>query len=359
MNLHELHKKIGVVSLGLALFVVCGCGTAEDESHMVVLEKEVQQTAYELSTVAIGDVIQTERIRCTYKQLKEQEVSFSLEGKRVNKVYVKVGEKVTKGQLLAELSGGSLNQDIDTMKYRINRLTLELSYITQNEELSISSARVNELFGGYSADEQVKSIQKNAELQRQDKQDELDYCKAKLSQLEAERRASSIYAEMDGIVYKIADRLEGSTSQKDKTVITIIDASECVFEAKEPAYAKYFKEGEVVPMKLTASSVGEYELIPYQMENWGEKQLFSIYNSPTEDGIEVDTSGYITLTIEKRENVLCVNKVAVHTAGDESYVYVIGDNNNREIQWITTGLVGDEMIEIVSGLTEGDKVIAK
>lgn len=361
MKMHGLHKRISAVSLGLALFVVSGCGANTEEDHIVVLEQEEQQTAYELSTVAVSDVVLTERIRCTYKQLKEQEVSFALEGRRVDKVCVKVGEKVTKGQVLAQLSGGSLNQDIDTLKYRINRLELELEYITMNEEISISSRRVSEAYYGatYGVDDDVKSIQKNAEQQRQDKQDELDYAKQKLALLEAERRASNVYAEMDGTVYKIADRLEGSTSQKDKTVITIIDTSECVFEAKEPNYAQYFKEGETVEMKLTGSSSGNYELIPYQMENWGEKQFFSIYSGPSEDGLEVDTSGYISLTIAKKENVLCVSNSAVHTAGEDTYVYVIGENNNREIKWITTGLVGDNVVEIVSGLAEGDKVIAK
>lgn len=361
MNKYGLCKRIGAVSLGLALFVAGGCGTAVEESHLVVLEQEEQQTAYELSTVAVTDVVKTERIRCTYKQLKEQEVSFSLEGKRVEKVFVKEGERVTKGQVLAQLSGGSLDQDIDTLKYRINRLNLEIAYITENEEISISGIRVGEAYEGRTVgvEESIKAIQENAKIQRQDKQDELDYSKAKLAQLEAERRASKVYAEMDGTVYKIVDRLEGSTSKKDKVIITIIDTSECVFEAKEPNFAQYFKAGEPVSMKLTGSSSGAYELIPYQMESWDDKQLFSIYNGPSEDGLEVDTSGYITLTIAKKENVLSVSKSAVHVAGEDSYVYIIGNNNNREIKWITTGLEGDDSIEIVSGLAEGDKVIAK
>ena len=57
--------------------------------------------------------------------------------------------------------------------------------------------------------------------------------------------------------------------------------------------------------------------------------------------------------------MLTVPLKAVHLASGKSYVYVLGEGNMREVKWIETGLFGDETVEILSGLTEGEKVIIK
>ena len=48
---------------------------------------------------------------------------------------------------------------------------------------------------------------------------------------------------------------------------------------------------------------------------------------------------------------------AVYHADGKPYVYVLDENDFRQIVWIETGLVGDEKVEILSGLNEGDKVV--
>ena len=48
-----------------------------------------------------------------------------------------------------------------------------------------------------------------------------------------------------------------------------------------------------------------------------------------------------------------------HEADGKSYVYVLGENDIREVKWIETGLYGDSMVEVVGGLTEGENIILK
>ena len=50
---------------------------------------------------------------------------------------------------------------------------------------------------------------------------------------------------------------------------------------------------------------------------------------------------------------------AIHTLGDQNYVYVANEAGVREARWVTVGLTGNDGIEIVSGLSEGDTVILK
>ena len=58
-------------------------------------------------------------------------------------------------------------------------------------------------------------------------------------------------------------------------------------------------------------------------------------------------------------HVLSVPRDTVHEAGDKSFVYTLTEENVREIRYIETGLVGDERVEILSGLSEGEKVLKK
>ena len=63
--------------------------------------------------------------------------------------------------------------------------------------------------------------------------------------------------------------------------------------------------------------------------------------------------------LKQRSQVLCVPAQAVHSADGRDYVYVLGEDQMREVKWIETGLYGDSTVEVLSGLTEGERVILR
>ena len=73
--------------------------------------------------------------------------------------------------------------------------------------------------------------------------------------------------------------------------------------------------------------------------------------------IEVGTTGTLYFTMEQREQVLSVPLKAVHEADGAYFVYVLGADNMREVKWIEVGLMGNDLVEVTSGLAEGEKVI--
>jgi hypothetical protein len=75
--------------------------------------------------------------------------------------------------------------------------------------------------------------------------------------------------------------------------------------------------------------------------------------------IEVGSMGMMRYTTGFRSQVLSVPLRALHQADGKSFVYVLGENNMREMKWVETGLVGDDKVEILSGLQEGERVIIK
>lgn len=344
--------------------LLCGCGQREEEPPIMSVEDSDDTITYNYVTAEKGDVVLTQKIRCTYRQQNDQEVSFSLAGRLVDKVYVEEWDTVKKGDLLAELSAENLERQIEDLEYRIARNELVLAYTEQNEALDISQAWVNYLYNHFydkqGLDDTIETIKESYRYQREDSGDALELDRLTLQKLKQELAYCRVYAKMDGVVYKLQKDLEGSTSTKDKVIMIIVDNSECLFETEAPEYRDCFREGEAVDMSVIAgSATGDYKLLPYNMENWGDVQQFSVYEGPVTTGIEVGTNGTIQFILDQREQVLCVPRTAVNNADDRYFVYVTDENNMRQIRWVETGLFGDDMVEILGGLEEGERVIRK
>lgn len=353
--------------LAAASLMMTGCTSEQEEGGIVVIEHETEDIAYDFGVAELSDVYKTEKFRCTYRQMDEQEVSFSIGGKLVDQVYVKEGESVTKGTLLAELSSEDLERSIEDLQYRISKNELSLQFLETNENNEISSMWVNYLyFSGKSKydkeslDTRIENLQKNNKYTREDLSDALENDRKALAQKRKDLSNSRVYAEIDGVVYKLKSNLRGTTSKADEVIMTIMDTSGCLFETQVANADKIFREKESVSMNISyGTGAGQYELIPYDMQNWGETQLFEILEGPEGASIDVGTSGTMQVITDRRENVLTVPLNAVHTADGKAFVYVLGADNMREVKWVETGLYGDSNVEILSGLAEGEKVIRR
>ena len=345
--------------------LLSGCGDVK-EDKTVVVDNTTDSTAYGLVTVTKGDVVLTKSITATYMQSKEQTVSFPIGGKRVSKVHVHQGDSVEKGDLLIELSQDNLEERIDELEYKIEKNRLQLGYLDSAQNFDEEDAYNGFVYNTSNIEEDdVKKYEKNQasirqsyEYKREDYNDEIEFDTRKLNELKTELNNSRIYSVMSGTVYTVADGLEGSMSKKDEVVMTIVDNASGLFETKEPEFVEYFHEGEPVPMDIVyGSASGAYEVVPHDMASWGETQQFEVFSGPDNEGIDVGTSATIRVTLKKKENVLMLPGGTVYHADGKPYVYMLDENNFRQITWIETGLEGDDTVEITGGLKEGDKVV--
>lgn len=362
--------------LGAKLLCVCtmsaillsGCSQAPVEEKSVVVDNSDKTIAYNFVAVERRDVTATKSLRCTYRQQSEVEQSFQLTGRIIDHVYVQEGDYVKKGDVLATLTLNTLNRDIEDLEYRITRNELQLSFIEQNEALAIQKLWVGYLNSPYQSEEgkknvesQVEGIRQNYRYQREDCEDALEIDRKKLKTLQQEKKYCSLVAEMDGMVYKLTEYLRGTTSKAGEVVVTIVDNSQCLFEAPYVEEdAQRFHEGDFLEMVVnTGNAVGTYTLTPYQRDQWTDKMQFKVYDGPFTSGLEVGTSGNIHFETERREQVLALPKNVVNRADDKYYVYVIDENDMRQVKWVEVGVYGDNYVEIVSGLEEGEKVIQR
>lgn len=354
-----------ILAMVTVLGMLTGCAAAgNEEENIVLIEKEAETIVYDMAVVTIADVVKTEKVKCVYQQVNDEQVSFEVGGKRIDKVYVQKGDTVKMGQLLATLDTGNAADAIETLEYRIARNELTLSYSQINEDDELSVLWLNYIYyGGTDAAKEVleaniASVQQRYEYSREDCQDAIALDKKELELLQKELKQANLYAGIDGTISFLKSNLEGSTSIAGEEIMRIIDSTECLFAVDLTEYAQYFEEGVTVSMSISSGTgAGNYELLPYDMENWGEKLLFTIADDDGSRTIDVGTMGMMKVVLGERSQVLSVPTQAVHIADGKSYVYVLGADNVREVKWIETGLMGDTNTEVISGLAEGEKVI--
>lgn len=345
-----------------------GCSQQAEEEPLVVVSNTEDVISYKLSDVAYQDVYVKDNVSCTYVQTKEQEVSFETGGKIVEKVYVRAGDTVKRGDILLELEVGNIEEEIATLEYQIERNKLLLSYLDPAEEFEKSESYYTLVYNTKMEEDDVKdkdkrdeSIADNYRYQREDYEDAIEFDTRKLEQKKAELAANRVYATMDGTVLSVAKDLEGSTAKRGTVIMTIVNGEDGLFSTESPEEVAGVKDSDMLPMHLAyGEGKGDYVLVPYNRSSWGEKQYFKILEAPeTAGNIEVGSSGTMVVTKEFREHVLAVPSSTVYQAGDEYYVYMLDENNLRVVRTVEVGLIGDEYTEILSGLSENDQVVRR
>lgn len=365
-------KKRNIVFrlLAIQLAAVCltGCGAQTVEEEPVIqVDTSEEGITYRMDTVSKGDVVKTKNINSSYVQTKAQEVAFSVGGKIVDKVYVKEGDKVEVGDLLVELQNGNLEDEIAELEYHIQKNELQYGYLDTYEKFDLDSAYYSFVTSTDMEEEDLEDYDKEQDKiregytqRREDLEDTLYYDKLKLEKKRSELASNRICATMAGTVINMKKNLEGSTAKRDDVIMMVVDNSNGLFETQDPEIGEYLEEGAVLPMTIVyGTGKGEYEVTPYQKSSWGEKQTFQTISEPDGATLEVGTSGTITATIDKRENVLRMPREALYEADGKSYTYTLDDDGMKQVRFIEIGLVGDSYVEILSGLSEAEKVIKK
>lgn len=346
-----------------------GCSKEAEVEPIIMVDTSAIDVAYNMDEISIGEVTLTKKISCNYIQSEDQQVAFETGGKVVDKVYVKVGDYVEPGDLLLTMDNGDILDQIADLEYKISRNKLQLGYLDKAEEFDKQSEEYTYVYEYYSpkTEEELNKrshkifmIEEDYLYKRQDYNDNIEFDTAKLQQLKNEYEENHVYATMAGKVINIKADLEGSIAKKDDVIMTIVDNDNGFFEIEDEEATKIFKEGDSVPMSIVyGSAKGEYELTPLNINEWGEKQIFSIVSSPASATLEVGANGTIIAIIDKKENVARIPNRALYEADGRYYTYVLNSENMREPRFIEIGLIGDEYTEIVGSVTAGMKVVSR
>ena len=146
-------------------------------------------------------------------------------------------------------------------------------------------------------------------------------------------------------------------------IITLDDNSTIFSDIKIPEnYSASIKKGLPVDVKLSSYKdkifQGEVDFVSSRI-NADTRSLLSRIKVKNEN-LELISGSLLEVSVKfNLRNSLSVPDTSVMIEGDKSYVYKITDENIANKTEVTTGLRGDKNIEIISGLSEGDIIVAE
>ena len=146
-------------------------------------------------------------------------------------------------------------------------------------------------------------------------------------------------------------------------IITLDDNSTIYSDIKIPeSYSTFIKKG--LPVEVTLSSfkdktfLGEIDFVSSRI-NADTRSLLSRIKVKNEN-LELISGSLLEVKVKfDLRNSLSVPDTSVMIEGDKSYVYKINAENIANKTEVKTGLRDDSNIEIISGLTVGDIIVAE
>ena len=146
-------------------------------------------------------------------------------------------------------------------------------------------------------------------------------------------------------------------------IITLDDNSVIYSDIKIPEnYSASIKKGLPVEVKLTSYKnkifVGEVDFVSSRI-NADTRSLLSRIKIDNKD-LELISGSLLEVGVKfNLRNSLSVPDTSVMIEGDKSYVYKINEENIANKTEVKTGIRTNKSIEIISGLAEGDIIVAE
>ena len=361
-----MNRKMIVILLLVSVFLCTSCALLPKEEVLPEApELMVSAKQYTLIPVTRGDLTLNFEGKCTYEAGVQEELRFSIGGEIVGNVFVKKGDTVTAGTLVAELDSAALREQITAEQKVLDSLAVE---IAQTEErLGLYYERCDALETAAAADPMYEFQLESAQRTCLRLYNDLEFLKKDqtveqmaMDELMAQLTQRQVFAGMDGIV-TYAMELQQSVTRRsavNQAVCRISDMATGRFVAK--VETGIFKIGDSVTViyddiehgaKVTSVTLDETR----KKKNTDIVEIRLDYDDET---LTSNLSADLVVTLEERKDVLLLPLGSVDIFEDgKAFAYYLDENGVRYSKEIETGLVADNMVEIVSGLEEGELVV--
>ena len=358
-------KRMVVLLLGLCLLT--GCAGAQEEDKNILVEEDVQETAYTLVDVKRGDITSEVSIRCQYMPKEKITCAFEGQEREITEVLVEKGDFVQEGDVLARQDVEEFEELILEEQHAIEMQQLTLTHLEEMKKLDLDLLDKNYNF----QDEETRdgeSYRLNREKMEQRYKEQIEDCQdailvhtMKLQEYQENVEEGTMLAPATGVITISQVDLVGTVSKPSEKVITMIANDALIFTSKEVEKKTYLEAGktyEVVVGKGESQKTVEVALME-ETETGTEAVVEELYFAIQTPDLKLETvaQGVIWITLEEKKDVLYVPNNVLHTSGGKTYVYTMSDNGIRNINYVTTGVSDREKTEIVEGLSEGQYVL--
>lgn len=352
-----MKKNIFTCILALTLFLSACDGVAVREATPTPYPTPVRKTF----TVQRGDILVEARLFGRVTPLTLAAVSFEMSGK-VSTVFAQPGDPVQAGQLLAELEElGQL-----TAQARVRRAEIRRAQIA----LEIEQLALEKLQAENRPEYDIQAQALRVELAQMAFEDVLvklgiDPQGEPLSDLETDVARARIFAPLDGVILTGVEVGRSVSPNNPSFLIgddTKLDLVAQIESNRESDMEAMF-EGMVVV--VTPDSQPDLRLsgkirqlpAPYGSGPADTRLIYILLDqAPDDETYQIGEKMTVTVTLASKSAILWLPPEAIRTSAGRTFVIVNSPEGPKRIE-VQTGLKTTLMVEIVSGLEEGQVVL--
>ncbi|MEZ4875706.1 MAG: efflux RND transporter periplasmic adaptor subunit [Flavobacteriaceae bacterium] len=273
----------------------------------------------------------------------------------VNKVYVKVGDKVSKGQLLVSIN----NTDLQAKLAQVNASITEATAAFNNAKKDYE--RFQNLFAENSASQkELDDMTARYEMAKA----RLEGAKGMKNEIQAQFTYANITAPFSGVITG-KNIEEGNMANPGMPLISMETPGsfEVVAMVPETEISKIKKDSNVtvVAKSIGKSLSGKVAEVSISAKNTGGQYLVKIALEKTDAPILSGMFVNVQFPIEKEKNTneptLYVPESALVRQGQLTGVYTLGNNNVAILRWLRIGKTIGDQVEVLSGLSKEESYI--
>ncbi|MCQ6558527.1 efflux RND transporter periplasmic adaptor subunit [Paenibacillus mendelii] len=266
-------------------------------------------------------------------------VFYKDSGGRLKDVYVRQGEQVKAGQLIAELETGNLNMQIELQKLNVERVQIEYNRARR------AQADENEI--------RLRQI----DLERET---------ISLNSIQQQYDAARLVAPIGGVITFLDEIHSGDGVTGYRPIVNIADPNQLhlVYESEDkkdisPVQINMDVEITIKKEKLKGKVIQSPSGAPLaenpeQAERNSKRLLVSFDPGKLEVGMGLTAD--IRIVLEKQEDVIVIPRSGLRTYMGRNYVQVLDGERRKEVD-VEPGIMTSTEVEIRMGLEPGQKVI--
>lgn len=287
--------------------------------------------------------------------LQEEKLFFSedMSAKRISTILVKNGDSVEQGQPIAELDVSDIESDLKRKKLQ-----------TRKDELTMIETlrKADEM-----TPEQVEQAKIDFELKREE-----------LTKLESQVSKAKLLAPFSGTIVTVSVK-KGDTVKSGESVATLADLKELTVAASISADdAKKVAIGMEVQVDINSAGghKGKVKQLPNPQDGnnngnggfpgqgqQGEQDTIDNYLvvqlNEFPKGLNRGTPLSVTIITQRKENATTIPIAALRSYSGRNYVQVVDTQGNKKEVDVEIGQQTSTDVEIIKGLTAGQKVVGR
>ena len=348
-------KRRTIIGIGALAAVLVAGGV-----YWYMESSAAEKMAQAVETVAVQrmDIKSTVEATGTIRPVDSVEVSSKITA-RISSVLVKENDTVTAGQVVATLDGKDYEAKRDQAQYRVTNTRAKYNRMSYLESIGAKS----------------KSDLEDAEYN-------YDTAQSTLEEANSDANETIITAPISGVVVgepKTAGTMAVQGSDNPTVIMRIADLSKKQIKAKvDETDIGNIRIGQEATFTVDAFTDKKFTA---RVSKISQTDVTNSWDTSSSSSSAASSTSviyyYVTLDVDDPDNLLLpamTARVVINTADRNdalvvplstlktdaagSYVLVLQEDGTQETRYVETGIYSDEYVEILSGLSEGERVVS-